>query len=133
MPPRVLIDNKASNRLTVIEINGRDRPGLLHDLTRALTESGLQISSAHISTYGVRVVDVFYVRDIFGLKVEQEEKIAVLRQRLLDAVSPGAVSPGAEEPGKGKSTKNKAKKPAAKAKRAKDKKTPAAEGIEAAG
>ena len=133
VPPRVLIDNKASNRLTVIEINGRDRPGLLHDLTRALTESGLQISSAHISTYGVRVVDVFYVRDIFGLKVEQEEKIAVLRQRLLDAVSPGAVSPGAEEPGKGKSTKDKAKKPAAKAKRAKGKKTPAAEGIEAAG
>ena len=121
------IDNKASNRLTVIEINGRDRPGLLRDLTQALTDSGLQISSAHISTYGVRVVDVFYVRDIFGLKVEQEEKIAVLHQRLLDAVSPGA-----EEPGKGKSTKDKAKKPAAKAKRTKGKKTLDPEGIAAA-
>ncbi len=127
VPPRVLIDNKASNRLTVIEINGRDRPGLLRDLTQALTDSGLQISSAHISTYGVRVVDVFYVRDIFGLKVEQEEKIAVLHQRLLDAVSPGA-----EEPGKGKSAKDKAKKPAAKAMRTKGKKTPDPEGIEAA-
>ncbi len=88
--PRVLIDNKASNRLTVIEINGRDRPGLLHDVTAALTASGLQISSAHISTYGERVVDVFYVKDIFGLKVENEERLATLHESLLEAISPGA-------------------------------------------
>ena len=88
VPPRVLIDNKASNRYTVLEINGRDRPGFLHDVTAALTESGLQISSAHISTYGARVVDVFYVRDVFGLKVEHEEKLTALRERLLDAIEP---------------------------------------------
>ena len=90
IPPRVLIDNKASNRLTVIEINGRDRLGLLHDVTAFLTASGLQISSAHISTYGERVVDVFYVKDVFGLKVENKEKLKTLRTGLLDVVSSGA-------------------------------------------
>ncbi|MFQ5763796.1 MAG: ACT domain-containing protein, partial [Rhodospirillales bacterium] len=103
VPPGVLIDNKASNHHTVIEINGRDRPGLLHDVTRALTAAGLQISSAHVSTYGERVVDVFYVKDVFGLKLEKEEKLESLRARLLDAVSPGSAAeePGAEGAAKG--------------------------------
>ncbi|MEE2699378.1 MAG: [protein-PII] uridylyltransferase [Pseudomonadota bacterium] len=87
IPTRVLIDNKASTRQTVIEINGRDRLGLLHDLTAFLTESSLQISSAHISTYGARVVDVFYVRDIFGLKLDNEEKLDFLHNGLLKTVS----------------------------------------------
>jgi len=87
VPPRVLIDNKASNRHTVIEINGRDRLGLLHDITATLTALGLQISSAHISTYGERVVDVFYVKDVFGLKVDHEEKLKALRDKLLETVS----------------------------------------------
>jgi len=90
VPPRVLIDNKASDQHTVIEINGRDRPGLLHDLTAALTASGLQISSAHIATFGERVIDVFYVKDVFGLKVDREDKLELLRRRLLEAISPGA-------------------------------------------
>ena len=97
--PRVLIDNKASNRQTVIEINGRDRLGLLHDLTAFLTASGLQISSAHISTYGERVVDVFYVRDVFGLKVDQEEKLENLRTGLLETVAGGAESETPNKPG----------------------------------
>lgn len=87
VPPRVLIDNKASSTYTVIEVNGRDRLGLLHDVTNALTEAGLQIASAHISTYGVRVVDVFYVKDIFGLKMEQPGKIETVRTMLLAAIA----------------------------------------------
>ncbi len=98
VPPRVLIDNKASNRHTVIEINGRDRLGLLHDVTAALTASGLQISSAHISTFGVRVIDVFYVKDVFGLKVDREEKLDALRERLLEAVSPKGESVESSNP-----------------------------------
>jgi len=86
VPPRVLIDNKASNTHTVIEINGRDRPGFLHDVTAALTEEGLQISSAHIATFGERVVDVFYVKDVFGLKIESELKTDGVRKRLLAAI-----------------------------------------------
>ena len=49
VPPRVVIDNHASNTFTVIEVNGRDRPGLLHDVTAAISDQGLQIASAHIT------------------------------------------------------------------------------------
>ena len=88
--PRVVVDNRASNTHTVLEVNGRDRPGLLHDVTNAISEQGLQIASAHVTTYGVRAVDVFYVKDIFGLKVENDRKLAVLREALLRALTPTA-------------------------------------------
>ena len=88
VPPRVVIDNRASNTHTVLEVNGRDRPGLLHDVTAAISEQGLQIASAHVTTYGVRAVDVFYVKDVFGLKVENERKLATLRLALLAALQP---------------------------------------------
>jgi [protein-PII] uridylyltransferase len=86
--PRVLIDNKLSRDCTVIEVNGRDRLGLLFDVTSALSELGLRVASAHISTWGERIVDVFYVRDIFGLKIEAPERIERVRERLLGAVEP---------------------------------------------
>lgn len=86
VPPRVLIDNKASASHTVIEVNGRDRIGLLYDITAAMTRLNLQIASAHISTYGERVVDVFYVKDVFGLKVEHERKIREIRDTLVAAL-----------------------------------------------
>ncbi len=88
VPPRVVVDNRASNTYTVLEVNGRDRPGLLHDVTTAISEQGLQIGSAHVTTYGVRAVDVFYVKDVFGLKVENERKLAGLRDALLLALNP---------------------------------------------
>ena len=87
VPPRVVIDNHASNTYTVLEVNGRDRPGLLHDVTAAISEQGLQIASAHVTTYGVRAVDVFYVKDVFGLKVENERKLPQLREALLKALA----------------------------------------------
>jgi len=87
VPPRVVIDNRASNTHTVLEVNGRDRPGLLHDVTAAISEAGLQIASAHVTTYGVRAVDVFYVKDIFGLKIENDRKLAQLRDSLLLALN----------------------------------------------
>lgn len=87
--PRVLVDNKASASHTVVEVNGRDRPGLLFELTRALTGINLQISSAKISTYGEKVVDVFYVKNIFGLKVEHEGKLKEIREALLSVLAGG--------------------------------------------
>lgn len=94
VPPRVVFDNHASNTHTVLEVNGRDRPGLLHDVTAAISDQGLQIASAHITTYGVRAVDVFYVKDVFGLKVENERKLATLREALLKALdNPEEVAP----------------------------------------
>ena len=83
--PRVLVDNRASSSHTVIEVNGRDRPGLLYELTRELTRLNLQISSAKISTYGEKVVDVFYVKNLFGHKVEQPAKLSEI-QKSLEAV-----------------------------------------------
>jgi [protein-PII] uridylyltransferase len=80
--PRVLVDNKASSSHTVIEVNGRDRPGLLFELTRALTRLNLQVSSAKISTYGEKVVDVFYVKNLFGHKVDHPAKLAQVRRTL---------------------------------------------------
>ena len=87
VPPRVLIHDHASAAHTVIEVNGRDRLGLLYDLTSAMTRLNLQIASAHISTYGERVVDVFYVKDVFGLKIENDRKKRDIRNALMAALA----------------------------------------------
>ena len=86
VPPRVIIDNQASAAHTVIEINGRDRPGFLYLVTGALFSLSLQISSAKISTFGERAVDVFYVKDGFGMKITHEARLATIRKTLLDAI-----------------------------------------------
>ena len=85
--PRVLIDNKASNRYTVIEINGRDRPNLLYFVTEALYCLSLQVHAAKITTFGEQVVDVFYVQDVFGTKVDQPGKIEQIRTVILAALN----------------------------------------------
>ncbi|MFM8991287.1 MAG: ACT domain-containing protein, partial [Alphaproteobacteria bacterium] len=87
VPPRVFVDNAASVMHTLVEVNGRDRVGFLYDVTRAITELGLQISTAKIMTWGERVVDVFYVKDVFGHKVVAESKLKAVRERLLAAVA----------------------------------------------
>lgn len=84
--PRVLVSNSASRTHSVIEINGRDRPGLLHDVTKELTDLGLQISSALITTYGERAVDVFYVKDAFGMQVTHDTKLQTIRDKVLTAL-----------------------------------------------
>jgi [protein-PII] uridylyltransferase len=88
--PRVLIDNKASKTHTVVEVNGTDRPGLLHRLTGRLAQQNLQISAAKISTYGASIVDVFYVKDLFGLKVNSDRKLDGLKNAMLAELEPQA-------------------------------------------
>ena len=85
--PSVLIDNQASNRLTVIEVNALDRPALLNNLALALFESKVTLHSAHIATYGERAVDTFYVTDLFGSKIENKNKLKALESRLLEAAT----------------------------------------------
>lgn len=97
IPGQVFIENEASSTHTVIEVVGRDRVGFLHAVTRALSEAGLTIGSAHISTYGPQAVDVFYVKDVFGMKVTHDKKVQQLREQLLAAVLP----PEADENEKG--------------------------------
>ncbi len=83
--PVVLIDNKASNWSTVIEVNAKDRPGLLYDLAYALYRLKLSIYSAHVATYGERAIDVFYVRDLVGQKISNKIRLRNIEEKLLKA------------------------------------------------
>ena len=89
----MLIDNNASRTHTVIEVNGRDRPGLLYDVAKTLKDLGLVISTAHIGTYGERVVDVFYVKDVFGLKVAQSSKLRQIQRQLMASLADAGAAP----------------------------------------
>jgi [protein-PII] uridylyltransferase len=83
--PAVFIDNEASSRYTVVEVNARDRAALLSGLARTLFESKLAIHSAHIATYGERAVDVFYLTDLHGAKIDSPTRLKALRSHLLKA------------------------------------------------
>jgi [protein-PII] uridylyltransferase len=98
--PRVLIDNNASATHTVIEVNARDRPGLLYDITRTLADLRLSVTTARISTFGERTVDVFYVKDMFGMQVTQDAKLDQIKKELLarlrEPASDERLAPAAE-------------------------------------
>jgi [protein-PII] uridylyltransferase len=80
--PQVIIDNDSSNRYTVIEVAGLDRTGLLFDLTEALFRLNLNIVSAHITTFGERAVDVFYVTDLTGAKITSDSRFKTISSEL---------------------------------------------------
>ena len=86
--PRVIIDNQSSNRFTVIEINGLDRIGLLYDLTEALYKLNLNIASAHVTTFGEKAVDVFYVTDLTGAKIENATRHKQIENALGNILKP---------------------------------------------
>jgi len=83
--PVVMIDTAASEAATVIEVSGADRPGLLAELSRTLTDLGLSIRSAHVAGFGERAVDSFYVVDVKGRKVFGEQLLDEI-QTALEAV-----------------------------------------------
>jgi [protein-PII] uridylyltransferase len=70
VPTNITFDNEGSEIYTIIEVDTRDRPGLLYDLTKTLAAANVYIASAVIATYGAQVVDTFYVKDMFGLKLQ---------------------------------------------------------------
>ncbi len=84
VPPRVIVTNKRSRTHTVIEVNGPDRPGLLYQITYHLAQLNLQINSATVSTYGEKAVDVFYVKDVFGLQITKQATQEKISQTLKD-------------------------------------------------
>jgi [protein-PII] uridylyltransferase len=89
--PEVNINNEWSNRYTVIEVTGLDRPGLLYDLTATLSRLNLNIASAHIATFGERAVDVFYVTDLMGAKIASPTRQAAIKRALIQVFeSPAA-------------------------------------------
>ena len=85
--PHVYFDNKASGRFTVIEVNARDRPALLNRLARVLFENRLMVNSAHITNYGERAADTFYVTDLLGGKITSPDRLAAIEEALLAAAS----------------------------------------------
>ena len=90
----ITFDNDGSEIYTIIEVDTRDRPGLLHDLTRTLANSNVYIASAVIATYGEQVVDTFYVKDMFGLKFRAENKKDALERKLREAIVQGVERAG---------------------------------------
>lgn len=85
--PNAMIDNRASNRFTVIEVNARDGPALLNRLAQALFQSKVTIHSAHVATYGERAVDTFYITDLTGDRITAPARLKTLERRLLAAAA----------------------------------------------
>ncbi|MCT8161227.1 [protein-PII] uridylyltransferase [Pseudoruegeria sp. SHC-113] len=95
VPTNITFDNEGSEIYTIIEVDTRDRAGLLFDLTRTLANANMNIATAQIATYGVQAVDVFYVKDMFGLKLYAESKQKALEAKLRDAIEKGVERAGA--------------------------------------
>jgi [protein-PII] uridylyltransferase len=91
--PETIINNQLSDRFTVIEVAGRDRTGLLYDLTSTLSDLSLDIASAHITTFGEKAVDVFYVTDLTGKKIDSETRQATIAKRLTEILGGTASDP----------------------------------------
>ena len=89
-PTHITFDNEGSEIYTIIEVDTRDRPGLLYDLTRTLAANHIYIASAVIATYGAQVVDAFYVKDMFGLKLHAKNRQESLDRKLRQAIAEGA-------------------------------------------
>ena len=75
---------------TIIEVAGVDRPGLLFDLTATLMQLGTNLRTVRVATYGERFVNVFYVRDLMGKRLEGADRLARAKTALLRAASEGA-------------------------------------------
>ena len=93
-PTHITFDNEGSDLYTIVEVDTRDRPGLLYDLARCLASSNIYIASAVIATFGAQVVDTFYVKDMFGHKLHAQSKREQLEKRLREAITSGAKRAG---------------------------------------
>ncbi len=80
------IDNEASQHSTVVETSGRDRPGLVEALARAMSDAGLSIQSAHVDSHGERAVDAFYVVAETGGKLVDLDRMTDVRERLIEVL-----------------------------------------------
>ena len=80
------INNQWSSRYTVVEVTGLDRPGLLYELTATLSKLNLNIASAHVATFGERVVDVFYVTDLLGAQISEPTRQTAIKRPLIARV-----------------------------------------------
>ena len=89
LEPTVTINNQWSHRYTMVEITGLDRTGLLYELTATLSKLNLNIASAHVATFGERVVDVFYVTDLMGAQITSPTRQAAIKRALIALFASG--------------------------------------------
>jgi [protein-PII] uridylyltransferase len=85
----------------MVEIIGLDRTGLLYDLTARLSKLNLNIASAHVATFGERVVDVFYVTDLLGAQITSPTRQAAIKRALIAVFTKGESKTGDGKAGKG--------------------------------
>ncbi len=104
--PEVTINNQWSDRYTVIEVSGLDRPGLLYQLTTSISKLNLNIASAHVATFGERAVDVFYVTDLTGAKIVSTQRIGAIQRALKSIFEAGD---GEEKPANGRAPRARAR------------------------
>jgi [protein-PII] uridylyltransferase len=83
LEPAVTINNQWSHRYSTVEVTGLDRTGLLYELTATLSKLNLNIASAHVATFGERVVDVFYVTDLMGAQITSPTRQAAIKRALI--------------------------------------------------
>jgi [protein-PII] uridylyltransferase len=93
--PEVVINNQWSDVYTVIEVTGLDRPGLLYQLTTAISKLSLNIGSAHVATFGERVRDVFYVTDLMGAQITAPTRQAAIKRALVHLLASADAARGA--------------------------------------
>lgn len=86
LPTEVKIDNDTSEPYTIIEIFAHNRVGLLYAIARTIYQLGLSVAIAKIATHLDQVVDVFYVTDEAGHKIEDEHRLQEIISRLHEAV-----------------------------------------------
>ena len=86
LTPQVNMNNDLSDKATVIEVSGLDRPGLLYALVRQLFNLNVSVQAARVATFGERAVDVFYVTGLTGDKINRSDKKKQLRSELLTVI-----------------------------------------------
>jgi [protein-PII] uridylyltransferase len=94
----VTVDNRTSERFTVIDVFTQDRLGLLFAITHALSEMGLEIHLARISTNADQALDVFYVSDAQGRKIDDPKMLRSIETTLLQRLDEKPAPQAQQEP-----------------------------------
>jgi [protein-PII] uridylyltransferase len=106
VPTEVTVDNRSSEKFTIVDVFTQDRVGLLFSITHTLFQLGYTIHLARISTNAYQALDVFYINDDAGNKIVELERMRTLRVALIerleedpagtDQPAPGQASAGPE-------------------------------------
>ncbi len=91
--PTVSFDDDSNTNVTIVEVSGRDRPGLLADVVGVIARANIYVASAHIDCYGERAVDAFYVLDNARRKSLTASQKQALKKALLAVLDQPSTAP----------------------------------------